>query len=303
MYTSDWYRRFGELEARGQSAVYERWAHEVEHSPELLALIDTLPRPKRQPNLIFAVSRLLGAPLEPLTPWLVDNWDAVAAEALVRSTQTNEPRRCAVILPYLPAGPLALLEVGASAGLCLYPDQYSYSYNGGAVLGDSSVLLECEASGIDIPGKLPDVVWRGGIDLNPLDVNDADDMHWLQTLIWPEQQERLARIQEAIGIARSEPVKIVAGDAVDALPALVDEVPDDATLVIFHSGVLVYMAADSRRAFADLATSLPATWISNEGAGVVPGVEGTVPPGKFALGVDGVLRAFTGPHGQSIQGA
>ncbi len=38
-----------------------------------------------------------------------------------KRTQTNEPGRCAVLLPLLAAlpQPLALLEVGASAGLCL----------------------------------------------------------------------------------------------------------------------------------------------------------------------------------------
>ena len=301
----DWYLRFAELEARGQSAVYEEWAHLVAGSPQLLELIDALPRPKQQPNLIFAVSRLLGCPLDEFASWLPEHWDAVAEQALVRSTQTNEPRRCAAILPFLPAGPLALLEVGASAGLCLYPDRYSYRYNDGPVLGDSSVLLECAASGVPIPNELPEVVWRGGIDLNPLDVHDADDMLWLETLIWPEQHERRARIRAAVDIARAEPARLVRGDAVEALPALVAEVPDAATLVILHSGVLVYMPAAARQAFVDLVTELDVAWISNEGQGVVPGVQpvGTTPQQTFALAVDGVLRAFTGPHGQSVQGA
>ena len=42
-----------------------------------------------------------------------------------RATQTNEAGRCAILLPVLAAlpQPLALLDVGASAGLCLYRDQ------------------------------------------------------------------------------------------------------------------------------------------------------------------------------------
>ena len=50
--------------------------------------------------------------------------------AVMRShhTQTNEVGRCAVILPALPAAPIALIEVGASAGLCLLFDKYQYDY-------------------------------------------------------------------------------------------------------------------------------------------------------------------------------
>ena len=51
----------------------------------------------------------------------------VEAVMLERRTQTNEPARCALLLPLLAAlpQPLALLEVGASAGLCLLPDRYA----------------------------------------------------------------------------------------------------------------------------------------------------------------------------------
>jgi hypothetical protein len=276
----------------------------------VLDRLRTLPRPKQQPNLIFAVSRLLGAPetgFSEFTTWLLANWDDVDREARVRSTQTNEPRRCAVLLPYLAEidGPIALLEVGASAGLCLYPDRYSYRYNGGEVLGESAVLLESSLRGIAVPTTLPDIVWRGGIDLNPLALDNADDMHWLETLVWPEQHERRARIRAAVEIARAEPPTMVRGDAVEQLAGLVEHVPDAATLVIFHSGVLVYLSRDARAAFVETVTALPATWISNEAQGAVPGIqpEGTQPGPLFALAVDGQLRAFTGPHGQSAYSA
>ena len=49
--------------------------------------------------------------------------------------------------------PLALLEVGASAGLCLYPDRYAYRYGDGPVLGTGAPLLECAITG---PVPVPD---------------------------------------------------------------------------------------------------------------------------------------------------
>ncbi len=313
--TVHWYRWFAENEAPGRSELFGGWARGVADDDELLALLGELPRPKRQPNLLFACSRLVGCPLAPFAEWrewLIANWSAVAAQMRVRGTQTNEPRRCAVLLPVLAqvAGPIALLEVGASAGLCLYPDRYSYSYDGRRIDpadGPSTVLLECATTGNPpIPDALPEIAWRAGIDLNPLDVNDADDTNWLETLIWPEQHERLARIRAAMDIVRADPPRIVRGDAIDDLPALVATAPADVALVVVSSAAIVYLMPEPRARFIDYVRSLDATWISNEGAGIVPGaaaaLRGRQSPvvGQMLLSVNEVPKAFTGPHGDRL---
>lgn len=312
--TADWYDRFARAEAHGQSAIYEDWAAGVAIDLEVLELLHELPLAKRQPNLIFAVSRLLGAPEGPYVGfrrWLLAHWPSVAAEASVRATQTNEPRRCAVILPLLARlpGPIALLEVGASAGLCLYPDRYSYSYNGVRRLdppaGPSPVLLDCDSEGaVPLPGALPEILWRAGLDRAPLSVDDADDRTWLETLIWPEQRERLARIRNAIALVRAEPPRIVAGDAVDGLAALAAEAPAQATLVVVTSGTLVYLSRADRARFAEAVRATGAHWISLEGQAVLPEVERRLPPapreGLFVLAENEQPVAFVAPHGQSI---
>lgn len=316
--TADWYRRFGEIEAHGNSPIFERWANGVATDDDILTLLETLPLQKRQPNLVFACARLLGAPLgdyDGLRRWLLDNWAAVADEALKRSTQTNEPRRCATLLPALSliTGPLALLEIGASAGLCLYPDRYSYRYDGGDILdpadGRSAVLLESATTGrVPVPTSLPEIVWRAGIDTNPLDVRSDDDMRWLQTLLWPEQHERLLRVRAAIEIARDDPPRLVRGDAIDALPALVAEAPDDATLVIVVSAVLVYLVAADRQRFVDTVEATGSDWISLEGYGALPKVSAAIPgpqpanngKGTFALALNQKPLAWTGAHGQFL---
>ena len=70
---------------------------------------------------------------------------------LPHATQTNEPARCAALLPLLARfpGPLTLIEVGASAGLCLHPDRYAYDYAGHRVGGPSPVTLTC--GGVAVP--------------------------------------------------------------------------------------------------------------------------------------------------------
>ena len=314
MDTSTWYRDFGELEARGQSAIYEQWALGVADDPALITLIEELPLQKRQPNLVFACARLLGAPerdYPAFRRWLMPNWSAVVSEALARSTQTNEARRCASLLPALSLipGPLALLEVGASAGLCLFPDRYSYSYDGDAPrdppAGPSTVLLESTTTGgMPRPRSVPRIVWRAGLDLHPLDVRDADDMYWLETLVWPEQHERRARLRAAIRIAAENPPRIVRGDA-SVLASLAAQAPDDATLVVITSAVLVYLPFAARMRFVELVRSLDTRWISLEGVRGLPTVRAALPDdggsdGRFVLALDEVPLAFTGPHGQSL---
>ena len=310
--TADWYRRFRLAETPGQSALYADWAAGVEGDAEVLDLIIGLPRPKRQPNLVFASARLLGAPLEPypvFRRWLLERWPAVAAEARVRATQTNEPRRLTAIMPVLASiGPrVALLEVGASAGLCLYPDRYSYDYSGRRVDpadGPSPVLLTTDSTGpVPLPEHPPEVVWRAGLDLNPLDVGNPDDVRWLETLVWPEQYDRRRRLDAAMSIARTDPPLLVAGDAVDGLAELAALAPAGVPLVIVSPAVLVYLAPEQREVFADTVTGF-GRWISLDGAGILPRVDAQLPeppqPGEFIVSLDGRPVARCGPHGQTL---
>lgn len=314
--TAEWYRGFAESEAHGRSAVYEAWASGIAGDPHLLALIEELPETTRQPSLVFSVARLLGAPegaFDTFREWMLDNWPRVRPEVASRLNQTNEPGRCASLMPALAGipGPLALLEIGASGGLCLYPDRYSYLYDDTTRIdptnGPSPVLLRCATNGrVPLPQQLPEVVWRAGIDLAPLDVTDAGDRRWLETLAWPEEHERRTRIRAAIDIARREPPLLVPGDARDALAGVAARAPADATLVVITSGVLVYLPFLQRQRFVDALRQLlretGAHWLSLEGVDVLPRVKEALPQGggRFALALDEHPLAWSGPHGQSL---
>jgi Uncharacterized protein conserved in bacteria (DUF2332) len=192
------YRDFAEYEAKGRSALYVELATGVARDTELLRWLDGLPTGKRQPNLLFAAYRLIaGTPsgYAEFQTRLHDRRAEIEAVMLARRTQTNEPARCALLLPLLAAlpQPLALLEVGASAGLCLQPDRYGYDYAGHRI-GDG--LLKCVPEGeVPLPDALPHVVWRAGLDLNPLDVTDAEEMQWLELLVWPGQEHRVSTLR------------------------------------------------------------------------------------------------------------
>lgn len=126
-------RQFGETQVRGISPSYEAICRGITSDAELLVRLDRLPRPKRQPNLLLGAVRFLGGPVASwpdFRAFVLDRWDEVATTMAVKRTQTNEPRRGATLLPVLARvpGPLALFEVGTSAGLSLYPDRYRYRY-------------------------------------------------------------------------------------------------------------------------------------------------------------------------------
>ena len=128
------------------------------------------------------------------------------------------------------------MEVGASAGLCLLPDRYAYDY-GGTILGDpaSPVRLSCEPRGpVLIPATPPEVVWRRGIDLAPVDLGDPDAVRWLESCVWPDQPQRLARLRAAVEVARADPPLVLQGDLLDQVGPVVAQAPAGATVVVFQ---------------------------------------------------------------------
>ncbi len=307
MTTATVYAEFAARETRGVSPAYERLALAVSRDDEVLSLLGGLPPAKRQPNLLFGVVRFLGGPVaDPAAfhDYVVTNWPAIGAQLRTRATQTNEAGRCAILLPVLAAlpQPLALLDVGASAGLCLYPDRYRYRY-GDHQIGARGPLLDCAATGLAPPAGLPEVVWRAGLDLNPLDVTDPADLAWLEALIWPEHSHRRARLRAAAALAAAEPPLLVRGDLVDDLPALAAQAPADATLVVFHTSVLYQVPAPRREAFIASVRALPGHWIANEDPDVLTYQTLPRPPDGYlrnVLALDGVPLAWTRSHGQAI---
>lgn len=314
------YERFARQEAPGRSALYEAWARTVATDAEVAGILARIPAAHRQPPLVFAVSRMLGVPESPASAW--GEWvrthaDALVAECGVRSVQTNEPLRCAALLPALLLidGPIALLEVGASAGLCLYPDRFSYRYRtadgrthaidptGGA----SGVVLESRWSGAAPPTALPDIVWRAGIDLAPLDVGRPDDRSWLTGLVWPGETGRRARIEAAADIAAADPPRLEAAEATDAeaIAALAASAPAGATLVVTTPGVLAYVPG-RQRAAAITAARGAGRWVTLDAPGLHDGWASAIDPeqwpaGRFALALDGEVLASVDPLGAAVE--
>lgn len=317
-----YYEDFGRRWAHGTSPLYEEWSLGIAGDPELAERLATLPKRLQQANLLYAAARWRGCPLVPYPQWrawLDEHWDRVIETAHGRSTQTNEPNRCATVVPVLSRieGPVALLEVGTAAGLCLFPDRYGYEYaapSGARTLepdGTSPVRLSCRIDDdASVPDRLPDVVWRRGIDLSPIDARDPESVDWLATLIWPgpDHDARVARLRAAAAVAASDPPDIIAGDLLETVTDAASSAPSGATVVVFHSAVLLYLDRDGRERFAEIMAGLgraigrEVVWLSNETSGVFSGVDAQVPTGldtshRFVQAVDGRPVALAGQHG------
>jgi hypothetical protein len=310
---ADHYRWFARVEAAPVSPTYAELAAAVAEDADVLAFLGTLPPLKRQANLLLAALTFLhgGPPAggAQLHDRVVGDDDRLRSTMLSRATQTNEAARCSALLPLLAdlPGPLALIEVGASAGLCLYPDRYGYEYDGVRVGPPSAVQLRCTTTGRGpVPRGVPRVVRRAGIDLNPLDPADPEDVDWLAALIWPGMVGRQQRLHAAAAIAAREPAELVRGDVLDRLPEVVAAMPADSSVVVFHTAVLAYLDTAARDDFVELVTDLPVRWISQEGAGVLPTVAARLPEApdagenRFLLARDGEPLAWTRPHGGQI---
>lgn len=312
---ADRYLRFAKVEAAGRSPLYEQWALHVANSLDALAFLQGLPVDKQQPNLLFAAFRhIVGVPTSPAEfgAGLAQHDAAIRALMLTRSTQTNEPGRCAVLLPALASvrGKIALIEVGASAGLCLLMDKYGHDWGGQrlAPCGDDLgyPVFPCTVSGAgSLPHTYPEIVWRAGLDLSPIDVHCDEDRKWLEDLVWPEDGDRLARLQSALRICRRASPQIVRGDLLRDLASLIEQAPAEATVVVYHSAVLNYVMDQAlRNEFARNMLASRCVWISNESPLVFPQFLPAATPqpsGMFLLCADGHALAWTDPHGAVLQ--
>lgn len=307
--------RFARDEAPGRSDVYAEWAAHVAEDAEVQAVLARISPQHRQPALVFAVTRLLGAATGGSAEWrsfVLSHSDDVVAECERRMVQTNEPLRLAALLPALSLidGPIALLELGAAAGLCLYPDRYSYRFttsDGTERLridpedGPSQVVLTSIVRGA-LPGiRMPEIVWRAGVDLAPVDVRDPDDRAWMRSLIWPGETERAERITGAVTIAQAAPPLLLAGDAEARLADLLASAPVGATPVVMTPGMLVYLPRAQRTALIDRIRASGARWVTMDAPGLHDGWHPPVDPESFdgfAVGLDGRVLADADPLGR-----
>ncbi|HET8696285.1 MAG TPA: DUF2332 family protein, partial [Gammaproteobacteria bacterium] len=175
---------------------------------------------------------------------------------LEHTPQTNEVGRSAVLIGGLlevaarTRLPLALYEIGASAGLNLLADRYRYRL-GSAEFGPSDAKLTLAPDWTGPPPSVDAklrVSSRRGCDVSPIDVRNPAERERLQCYVWPDQPERVARLDAAIATAlAAEPFTVDRADAADWVEAQLPAAAQaGAARVLFHSIVWSYLPEPTR---------------------------------------------------------
>jgi hypothetical protein len=172
---------------------------------------------------------------------------------LHRTVQTNEPGRSAVLFAGLlwlterHRRPIRLLEVGASAGLNLIADRYSYVVHGRELGNPDSPLSFVDPwmppPPIDVERAAARlrIVGRAGCDVAPLDPRVPDDQLTLLSYIWPDEPHRIDRLRAALSVAARDPVPVAARLGSAWLPERLAVADDGELVVVWHSVMRQYV--------------------------------------------------------------
>lgn len=227
--------------------------------------------------------------------------------------QTNEVRRAALLMAGLAVItektglPLALHELGPSAGLNLVLDRYAFRLGGQAYgRSGSPVTLEPVWKGGPPPAVEPSIRSARGVDLRPIDVSRPEHRERLMAYIWPDQTERLARTAAAIALAADAPPRIDAAEAADWTEQRLAEPPEEGVVRVFmHTIAFQYFQPSSQQRIANaLATAgehasrqAPLAWLRFE----MP-QRGDLAELRLTLWPDGTERllATADPHVRAV---
>ena len=244
------------------SPLYSVLVEAIASDPEIIGVLNQIENRPRLNIMLAAVQYLLeldpAAPLRrfypSLTPdpeppsgsgpllrqYTLENRNAILGLGATRYTQTNECRRCVALAPAVMSAvdePFHLIDIGTSAGLNLALDRYSYNWSGVVWGRGPGPHLATESRGSPPVLRDMDVLTRTGVDLNPLDPTDEDSRRWLLALVWPDQGDRRRRLEAALDLVAGLDLRLVAGDAVEALGAVLDGFPVGEPAVVMNSFV------------------------------------------------------------------
>ncbi len=212
--------------------------------------------------------------------------EAFILDRLTGPPQTNEVRRVGATLPMflevtrLTGLPLMISEIGASAGLNLYPDRFHIAL-GEDNYGDpsSAVHIQPKWLGSPAPDIALDIRSRAGCDLLPVDPGNAQDRERMLSFIWPDQADRLQRTRAAFDIAAAQAERVEKADALDWLKTRTADPMEGVAHVIYSTIAWQYLPEEARNRGEDIIRAAgaratedaPLAWARMEIDGKSPG--------------------------------
>ena len=284
------FNRFAEHQAKTSSTLYYFWSKKIAQDVEMLKMIAKIPETQPKPNLFFAsvqyvlsnkddvlkkyVPSFIDTPLPiedsyiALKEFVEKYHTEIAHHFHTKYVQTNEVRRCTYLYPIFSEiahkvqKPLALVEIGTSAGLLLNIDQYHYEIKQGnetVQYGNptSEVNLKSENLGKHIE-NCPNfqVSARYGIDLNIINLDHEEDYLWMQSLIWPEHVERRQLFHQSAKVNHAINKTLLEGDLFTILPSIFRNSTDEQQIVLFHTHVANQFSEEVKENYQQLLLDL-----------------------------------------------
>ena len=259
---------FAETECKGNSALYYQLSIQVANDPKLLDIAESTREGQPVPNIFFAAVHylLLKNQNEPLAGYYpsiqrndntaisftlfksfcLDHENEIRKTISTKTVQTNVINRCSYLMPIFSKiisennKPATIIDIGTSAGLTLNFDKYEYWYNGQKVFGESNVPVKSRIIGSHVPAIYPisQPIQKTGIDQTIIDPFDKDEILWLKSLVWPDQLDRFAAMDEALKLTELKNIRFIQAETVPDFELEINKADQSHTLIIYATHVL-----------------------------------------------------------------
>jgi hypothetical protein len=179
---------------------------------------------------------------------------------IIRPVQMNDVDRSVGLLGGFAAVanqtrlPFRLLEIGSSGGLNLLWNHYHYQWKDGSWGDTKSTVRFTNISSCNhpsVPSNI-EIVERLGCDLNPIDITTSEGKLALLSYAFPDEKDRIQRMNAAIAIGVDVRCKIDRANSADWLQTQLQRAREGTVTVIFHSIVWQYMSGSEQQRTASI---------------------------------------------------
>jgi hypothetical protein len=150
------------------------------------------------------------------------------------------------------------------------------------------------------------VIERLACDISPIDLEDVAQRLRLRAYVWPDQHERLLRLENAVDLARAYGPGVERADAAQWVRAKLQEKAEACATILYHSIMWQYLPEETQvdiqasleRAGVHATSAAPLAWLPFE-----PSHPESLPELRMTLwpGARETRLAVAHPHGSRVR--